>query len=764
MSWQRLIIPILFFFTLMRMASAQNTASESWIPLGARPVALGGAFAAPPPDWVDLHWNPASIASYQHYHVLSDYVELYRMGIHYYGLGYIAPANNRAWNLGLGWTRLALDDAHFNYAEDEFALGIAYRLLRRVKIGANLHYHRINFGESDRIGNGIGLHLGALVLASSDLTFGFVVRNTGDTSIRVNEDISYRLFETRSMLGLRYRFSPNWQLFTTWAPIDVRLGLEYKYNQSLAFRIGALKDTEYWTEYWNEYQLSAGLGLAYRQFQLDYSYQHHPYLPDNHYLSLSLTIRKKKSPIVADQVQMRDLFPVLYKQYSITPVGFVRVHNTSLENCEVGVVVSLPPFTSDNGDVSQWHALQPGERKEIPVYLNANENILTLEEDRPVSLNIRIFGKCEDEYVSSTNGETVLYQRNAITWEDPRKVAAFIYPSSEVVDKFVRETLRNYQNATPPFLPIELAHAIQMYDELGELNFQYKPDPNHPFETTVLQRNEIDTVQDPTATLARRTGDCDDLVVLFAACLENIGLNTAIVDFPGHLFLMFQPPEPLSAEIAALYGVEWNESIWYPIEMTTIGVPWTEANLIGRQQFEYWKLHNDFNVFTLASAWHEYPPVLFPPSVQVLTVTARGKLLEQDYSVIQVQLKELIRRRVEPAPETDTVSVLGMEYAQAGLYPEAVEVFQTALAQNSDSPNYLNNLGNVLALMGNYEQALYYFERALAQVPQDAAIHLNKSLMLYQLNRWEDALNAYETARELDPEIPENPTLEALRE
>jgi len=43
----------------------------------------------------------------------------------------------------------------------------------------------------------------------------------------------------------------------------------------------------------------------------------------------------------------------------------------------------------------------------------------------------------------------------------------------------------------------------------------------------------------PRETLRLRTGDCDDLAVLYAALLENVGIDTALVDVGDHVLTMF---------------------------------------------------------------------------------------------------------------------------------------------------------------------------------------------------------------------------------
>ncbi len=752
---------IILITSAFAILAARADGNESWVPLGARPIALGGAFVAPPPDWIDLRWNPASIAFINHYHIQTDYVDLYRDGNHYYNLSYISPSGIRSLNFGICWAHFSVFDGIVDYEEHEYNFVLAHRFFKRLKTAVNLKIIRTMFGQpaaSDKSGMGYGLNLGLILRITPSISLGLRINDFGDTYIRYDNRISYKLYDRGTSFGARFLFRPKWQSFFSITPNAVHTGLEFIYHPKLILRTGFQKDINYWSEY----ALSAGIGLKYRQFQFDYAYRYHEILPDNHYLSLSLNLEKKKLPIQIMSIQLRDIFPVLYKNYSIEPIGYIQVKNQSPEVCRVGAVAMLPPYTIESNEISEWFDCKPNEIRTIPLYLYGLDAILTVQEDRPVSITIKSSSYCEEERITTANGETILHQRNAITWEDPQKIAAFIYPISEVIDKFIRETLRNFDESIPPYVPVQLAQTIQIYDELSELEFQYKPDPNHPYETTVLRPDEIDTVQNPSETLLKRTGDCDDLVVLYSACLENIGIHTAIVDFPGHLFLLFRTDEAVLPEISLLYGVEWQNETWYPVEMTLIGSSWVEANTVGKQLYNAWKDRNDIFIFTVADAWRKYPSVEFPTSVNVLTVTPEANLLQIDYGVVRTQLKQMIKQNFEPDRDVDSVSVLGMRYAQAGLFDEAADLFLLNLIQNETSISYNNNLGNVYALMGKYRQALFYFEKALLLDTEDAEIHYNKALMLYQLNRWDEASEAYEKAYRINPKLPVNQFLKTL--
>ncbi len=752
--------------TLLLILMAQPLfAQETWIPLGARPIALGSAFIAPPVGWADLRWNPASIATNRNYHIQTDYVDLYRSGTNYYNLNFIAPLTNQYVSYGVGWARLAFSEESVDYSEDEFNItlanniGLGQKFSDRLGAAISMKLIRAGFGDANfenHTAFGIGFNAGLLFNVSSQFTLGLRADNLIDTYLRYDASRSYQLFQRNLAVGARITFFSNWQLYLSYNPREVHSGLELSYNPWLQLRVGVQKDLKYW----DEYLLSGGFGLKYRQFQLDYAYTYHPVLPENHYLSLAINIEKNYSPIRIEIVQLNEIFPVLYKSYATEPIGFARITNVGQLPCRIGVLAMLPPYTDDEEDVYQTVEFGPNESRNLPLYFQGLNNILTVQEDRPIGVQIKAQSACGPAPPKVVKAETMLYQRNAIIWDDPQKIAAFIFPASEVIDKFVRETLRNFKDNIPMYLPELLASAVQIFDALGELHFQYKPDANHPYAVTRASQDMIDTVQDPTETLSRRSGDCDDLVVLYAACLENMGIQTAIVDAPGHLFLMLRLDKETPPALAELIGFYWQNELWCPLEVTLISRPWFEANQSGRQQL----ILNPgaFHIFTLADAWRKYPAVLFPPTVSVLTTSAEKDLLTRDYQTIYSELYAAVKKSAKIQAGEDSISVLSHAFAVHGLYADAAGELERGLQQNAMSVGYLNNLGNVYAMRGDYKQALHYFEKAISFAPGDGELYLNMAVSLFKLNRLEDARKAYQKALTLNPGIRLDPMLESL--
>jgi len=84
----------------------------------------------------------------------------------------------------------------------------------------------------------------------------------------------------------------------------------------------------------------------------------------------------------------------------------------------------------------------------------------------------------------------------------------------------------------------------------------------------------IDYIQYPRETLRRKSGDCDDLVAIYSAALESLGIYTLVIEVPGHMFMMLATDIDADADGYTnndLYVIHKGK-LWIPVETTVVGV------------------------------------------------------------------------------------------------------------------------------------------------------------------------------------------------
>lgn len=194
----------------------------------------------------------------------------------------------------------------------------------------------------------------------------------------------------------------------------------------------------------------------------------------------------------------------------------------------------IKPFQTD---VSQ---LVPGEPVEIsPVKLIlSSEFLFSLTERLNGSIHVEVLS--EDEKLSEGDSDIVLLPYDY--WQGsrimPELTAAFVTPNHPRIEEIAAKagmylkkwtsdpSFTGYQSRNPNVVKKQIA---AVYAALQEENIAYR-NPPASFER-LGQR-----VRMPYAVLEQKGGTCLDLALLFASCLEAVGLNPLVILIAGHAF------------------------------------------------------------------------------------------------------------------------------------------------------------------------------------------------------------------------------------
>ncbi len=246
------------------------------IGIGARPLAMGGAFVAVADSADALFWNPAGTNQILSRELSSMQTDLFGMSINYNWFGAVQPIGN--WNIGLGYSGLDASEAFgsFPYKEESYLFnfsGSRFLAGQRVYWGINGKLFSLK-GGSELVNSsqkGFGLDLG-LLWVRRPWSAGIVVRDLGSTlsGTLVEDDLekpSETNLPTTLALGVAYR-----QGKITWAmdlsevitsPV-LHLGVEYSVNNNVSVRCG-----------YSSGSFTGGLGIKAGNWIADYAYNTH---------------------------------------------------------------------------------------------------------------------------------------------------------------------------------------------------------------------------------------------------------------------------------------------------------------------------------------------------------------------------------------------------------------------------------------------------------------------------------------------------------
>jgi hypothetical protein len=356
-----------------------------------------------------------------------------------------------------------------------------------------------------------------------------------------------------------------------------------------------------------------------------------------------------------------------------------------------------------------------------------------------------------------------LYGKNAILWANRDMVGSFVTPRDDTLRNFVREATNRFAPPQQGALNRPLALAATVYNILSAHGLRYQADPNTPYSR--VSADQVDYVQFPRETLRLRSGDCDDLSVLLAAAYENLGIETALIDVPGHLFMMFRTGlKEADRGLISLQDdllVVRDGEIWIPVEATLIATSFSEAWAEGARKYHEAEGKKQLKVLSLRQAWEKYPPVTLAPAtfnIEVPSGERATRLTEREQRVLVARRLE---REVQPYrqllaanPKDEEARLqIGNIYGRNGATDVALKEFEAILESNPRHAAALNNRGNLYYVRGDYERALESYRFAEELDPTDGGIRVNAALAYYRLGKLAEARAKYREATQMQKEV-----------
>jgi hypothetical protein len=461
---------------------------------------------------------------------------------------------------------------------------------------------------------------------------------------------------------------------------------------------------------------------------------------------------------------LRPIFPLFYSYYDKNPAGSLILKNedrSELENVTVSFLVKQ--YMEQPKVCAQFPRLARGQQEQVPVYALFKDSIFGVTEGTKVAGEIQTSYRYLGREVTDSLPITVtINNRNALTWDDNRKAAAFVTAKDPLILSFAKRIAAGVDSAGRVSFNGQFRVAMGVFEALGADRIGYVPDPTTPYAELSADKTALDYLQFPGQTLAYKAGDCDDLSILYCALLESVGVRTAFITAPGHIFMAFSLD--MEAGEAKKTFLNPNDLIfkdnetWIPVEITLVRDGFLKAWQIGAKEWREASFASAAGFYPIREAWKTYEPVGFSEIKEAIILPDSGEVL-RDY---QKELERFIGGEVEPRASrlkselkadpnnAKLLNSLGVLYARFGMLEEAAGPFQQIL-RGGEVASALINLGNIAYLKGDNSAALTYYNRALKKSPDNSAALLGVARASYELEKYDDVNNALAQLRQLDP-------------
>lgn len=497
-------------------------------------------------------------------------------------------------------------------------------------------------------------------------------------------------------------------------------------------------------------KISVGLNTSYLTFQND-SYFGNPGAAG---ISAGVSIRfkydteKVSGKVDSSVVQNESVFPLMYTIYKENPFGSIIIDNN--ETAEIRNVVVK--FRSENYTASEIECgkvkmIRKHKSEEIPLYADFNDSILQFSEAGKITGEVVVeYELLGDKRVSVSPVTIPVYNRNQVRWIDPAAIASFISTNSQEVLEFSKYLVGIARNHLRTGLNRNMQFAMYLNEGLRLSGIRYDQSSDTPYRENHLDPSALDYIQYPYQTLTYKSGDKDDIGILFMAMLESVGISTAFIPLEDDFVVAFNLGLDASKADSLFDGYDRilivEDEVWIPVSMNALNEGfmncWYKAIIELQQLMDN---EEDFDFIILSDAWQSYPPAGFN-SGETSSTTAAEKTVT---SAVETDISRYITAEFGPQIagiqtriKTEGASValynqLGMLYVRAGMYSSAIPVYE--LSAKMGSIPAMNNLGNICTLQKKYADAKKWYEKVLSIDPENATATKNLNRILTELEK-----------------------------
>ncbi len=433
-----------------------------------------------------------------------------------------------------------------------------------------------------------------------------------------------------------------------------------------------------------------------------------------------------------------EIFPALINYHNTIPVGNAVILNTErfdvneikyelkIKNYMDNVIYSDGPLVMSEKDSNDLKFL-PDFNDKLKTASEGKESITT-----PLEAVIR-YKYNNWWYKEKIKKDLVIYNRNSIKWDDPAKTSVFVTPEDPLVQTVVENTTEATENISKIPVPATVLNALALYKTIEKTGITCRPDMNTPYSEQITPPFPVDYIRYPVEVLSEKSGESDELALLYCSMLEAAGIDTAVIIVPEACLAAFALNENESISHSDLM-ISHEGKIWIPVDLREPGKSFDTAvknalSLLNR---------SDLNIYSIKTARNKYlapaPPepdlsIKYPEKKDILEIYLEDI---KNYAYWEIKPEEEMLKEIQGLDNEypEITNRLGVLYARFEKYEEAYAEFEKASATGF-APAMVN-LANLYFLDDKLEEALPLYEKAYRKNAYNAAMLQNMAVAYYK--------------------------------
>jgi hypothetical protein len=440
--------------------------------------------------------------------------------------------------------------------------------------------------------------------------------------------------------------------------------------------------------------------------------------------------------IEIEKPELPTIYPAFsrtYEKEGLDRITLVNRERFSMKDVEINF--QIHGLMGEPSDCISMSRIGPGERVQLDLAapLGAAGMAHQSNETLPAVLTVNYTLAGRKRSLQQQNNIEVLH-RNALTWDDDRKVSAFISAKDEDILSFSKTVMGIVRNDGMGSVHLNMRSAMAMYEALRVYRISYIRDPHSPAYVDAHKSvSIIDFIQYPNQTLKFKGGDCDDLTILYCSLLESIGIETAFITVPGHIYPAVNIEVPPS-EVAKIFPAKnsfiiYDDKTWLPLEITLTGKPFQESWEIGMKEWLEADSSETARLYPVHEAWElwenggspsdvgDIPPL----NAELLNTRYREALDAYIDRQLAYQTEALLVKLEQGDKNPRLLNRLAILYANYGRLERAAEILRVAVEESGYVPAQIN-LGNIYLIQGKPIEAIKLFEEVRLKKPKSPYI------------------------------------------